>query len=212
LAAKRALIAPAKTDSLRVSLDAMAALVSPGPADLAEERQEHLAMFNLLGDPLLGLRQPKLVAVRAELAASTNIESGQVARVTGRSPIAGKALVELVAPRDELRFQPATRSGAPRNAEAAAECGETYARANDPVWTREIVLTPSGDFSVALPIPSEAHGRCLARVFVSGANDFALGTAEIEVPNAPPIAATPADSRPSIPAAGARRELKSPRR
>ena len=53
LAAKRALVAPAKSHSLRASLDAMAALLSPAPADLAAERQEHLAMFNLLGDPLL---------------------------------------------------------------------------------------------------------------------------------------------------------------
>ena len=183
LAAKRAVVAPAKSHSLRASLDAMAALLSPAPGDMAAERQEHLAMFNLLGDPLLGIRQPKAVVMRAESrsrgGAGSNAPSGPVIHISARSPIAGAALVEIVAPRDELRFQPGTRSEAPETGDAASECGDTYARANDPVWMRQTIAVPAGDFEITLPIPAAAHGHCLARIFITGESDFALGATEV---------------------------------
>ena len=182
LAAKRAVVAPAKSNSLRASLDAMAALVSPAPAELAAERLEHLAMFNLLGDPLLGIRQAKSVVLRAEIHSRTDGDprapAGAMVRVAGHSPIAGIALVELVAPRDVLRFEPSPRKAAPETADAATECGDTYTRANDPVWTRRIIATPTGEFEVTLPLPPLAHAQCLARVFITGESDFALGATE----------------------------------
>lgn len=45
-------------DQLRATLDGMAQLLSPAPADLPGERREHVLMYQLIGDPLLRLHRP----------------------------------------------------------------------------------------------------------------------------------------------------------
>jgi len=57
-AQRNALSATNPSDSLRKSLDAVALGVSPPPADLAAEREEHVVLYQLLGDPLLRLNFP----------------------------------------------------------------------------------------------------------------------------------------------------------
>jgi hypothetical protein len=57
LAQRRSLSEPEK-NSLRASIDTIAEGLSPPPVDLAAERREHAAMYQLLGDPLLRLRRP----------------------------------------------------------------------------------------------------------------------------------------------------------
>lgn len=54
--AERKTLTVSNDDSLRTSLDSIAAGVSPAPVDLAGERREHVLMYHLLGDPLLHLR------------------------------------------------------------------------------------------------------------------------------------------------------------
>ena len=49
-------LASAADDPMRPSLDGLARGISPPPVDLAAERREHVAMYHLLGDPLLRLR------------------------------------------------------------------------------------------------------------------------------------------------------------
>jgi hypothetical protein len=61
--AQRRVLAPTPKDQpdkdqLRATLDGMATLLSPPPADLAAERREHVLMYQLIGDPLLRLRRP----------------------------------------------------------------------------------------------------------------------------------------------------------
>jgi hypothetical protein len=55
IAAQKTLAAPAE-DSLRASLESLAAGLSPHPVDLPAERREHVLMYHLYGDPLLHLR------------------------------------------------------------------------------------------------------------------------------------------------------------
>lgn len=55
LAERRTLVST-KEDQLRMALDSIAAGLSPGAADLAGERREHVLMYHLFGDPLLHLR------------------------------------------------------------------------------------------------------------------------------------------------------------
>jgi hypothetical protein len=56
--AEQKTLRPVADDQLRLSLDSMAAGLSPAPADLATERREHVLMYHLFGDPLLHLRHP----------------------------------------------------------------------------------------------------------------------------------------------------------
>jgi hypothetical protein len=58
LAQQRALSGGAKGDTLRATFDSFAQAFSPPPVDLLAERREHVAMYQLLGDPLVKLRRP----------------------------------------------------------------------------------------------------------------------------------------------------------
>ncbi|HEX3600614.1 MAG TPA: C25 family cysteine peptidase [Lacipirellulaceae bacterium] len=58
LLAERKTLAPSSDDQLRTSLDSLAGGLSPMPVDLTSERQEHVMMYHLFGDPLLHLRRP----------------------------------------------------------------------------------------------------------------------------------------------------------
>jgi len=64
IAERNTLESPAD-DSLRTSLDSLAAGLSPPPVDLASERREHVLMYHLFGDPLLHLRYPIEAAASA---------------------------------------------------------------------------------------------------------------------------------------------------
>jgi len=57
--AQRRTLEDAGEDSIRASLDVIAAGISPPPVDLLAERIEHVLMYHLLGDPLLRLRVPQ---------------------------------------------------------------------------------------------------------------------------------------------------------
>jgi hypothetical protein len=62
IAERKTLDSPAD-DSLRSSLDSLAAGLSPPPVDLTSERREHVLMYHLFGDPLLHLRYPVEAAI-----------------------------------------------------------------------------------------------------------------------------------------------------
>jgi len=175
LAAKRQLVIDdAERSGERTALDALAAVVSPTPDKLAEERREHALLFNLIGDPLLRLRRPKPV----ELIAPSEISPGGTLAVAGSSPIDGRAMVELVVPRDRLAMGRFRRSELPQTPQDWAEFQEVYAKANDRrlAWTEIEVC--GGRFAATLAVPKDARGSCHIRVFVEGSEDFGLGAAE----------------------------------
>jgi hypothetical protein len=99
LAAKRRMGDDEKDNPRRQLLDALAAAISPAADQLPAERLEHVALFNLLGDPLLRLPQPRPVEVR--VADSTR--GGELLNVTGRCELAGEGWIELVCRRDRTR-------------------------------------------------------------------------------------------------------------
>ena len=85
LTAKRNSLARPRTDEQSRTLDSMAKTLNPKQTDLAEERREHVLLFNLLGDPLLRLPQPE----RAEVQVSGRAEPGSELTISGNSPIDG---------------------------------------------------------------------------------------------------------------------------
>ena len=72
--------------------------VGPTPDLLAQERAEHLLLFNLLGDPLLRLHHPKEV----EITAASTIDAGRTLELTGQCPTSGRCTIELVCRRDRI--------------------------------------------------------------------------------------------------------------
>ena len=90
-----------KTAVTRRTLDMLASFISPAPDELAAERREHVQMFNLFGDPLLGLHHGAQVDVQAP----SGTTAGETFEISGSTPLAGKCVVELVATRGLLTAQ-----------------------------------------------------------------------------------------------------------
>ena len=163
------------------------------PADPREELVEHLWLFNLLGDPLLKLRQPQAIPLTApaEVPAAGTIE------IAATIPIAGEATLELVPRRDR---QPGVTPRRPRfaaTAEMQAEFAETYRRANAPAPTRVTRRVAPGKAVLRLEVPAGALGPCQCLLYVEGQEDCAAGAADVEI-----VARGPAWSGPSAARAG----------
>ena len=168
---------------------------SPTPEHLAAERAEHVLLFNLLGDPLLRLRRARPI----KLAVAATATAGGSLAVSGSSPVDGRGTVELVLPRDRLTFQPPARDAYPQTSAGLAEFQETYARANDHRLASVEVPVREGHFDVAIKIPTGAAGRCDVCVAVEGAEDFALGSAEVRIAARPKVVARPASKSSPLP-------------
>ena len=177
LRAKRNLVSEAKDDPRRKMLDSVASAISPDPSKLAAERAEHLLLFNLIGDPLLRLHHPKPVRIETPSVAT----AGDALEVTGTSPLDGRCRIELVVPLGRFTFTPRKRRQYPQSAAALAAFQEVYQKANDPRLAAQDVVAAEGRFRARLNVPPEARGECRVRVFIEGADDFALGVATVTI-------------------------------
>jgi len=180
LAAKRNLISPSEKTETRTTLDSIASLASPS-ASLADERAEHVVLFNLIGDPCLRLRWPRPVTVSAAVDGADRTKLV----VEGNSPIAGRATIELVRPLGQLGFRPPRRTCFPDTPNAWAEYELTYQKANDRrVSTAESRVDP-GPFRTELTLPDDLAGTFQVRVFVEGRDGFATGSTSVHLAKPP---------------------------
>jgi len=168
-------------------LDRLAGFASPSRDELPQEREDHAQLFNLLGDPLLRVRRPQQVALTVPPRATV----GDRLEVVGRSPVAGKCVLELVVRRDRLTFTPPARWEYKADDGALKEFNSIYQRANDPRLLSQELQVPAGEFRATFDLPAEAAGACHVRAFVSGAADFAAGAADVRVSNPVPPPSSP---------------------
>ena len=175
LEAKRALAADDSRDYYRRLLDPMARLLSGGKHELADERAEHLLLFNLLGDPLLRMKYPGAV----EVTAAREATPGSRIEISGHCDSPGRLTLELVCRRDMLRFVPPLRDKFDPSDEALTAFTDLYQQANDPCWTRQEYDFAGGEFRAELKIPAEAIGPCHVRVFVCSDDKCALGSTDV---------------------------------
>lgn len=158
-------------------MEGMALALSPEGHSLVEERREHVRLMNLLGDPLLRIRQPKEMALRA----GDQFFAGQVVTVGGDSPVAGTLSVELALTRDRLPtgIKPIERYD---NSETVRDAMRAnYDAASDLVLWRFEKKIASGSFSVNLQLPSDSRGKYVLRAFVYGDQDWATGSQRIRI-------------------------------
>ena len=83
---------PARAATIAKKLDALAAAVSPAKNKLDDERADHLSLFNIIGDPMLRMRYPGPVSLDVPATADAGCEL----KISGSSPMTGRATVELV--------------------------------------------------------------------------------------------------------------------
>lgn len=176
LEAKRRLADPADTPERKV-LNTVASLLGATPALLAEERREHLHLFNLIGDPLLRLRKPQVV----ELPSMVDVEAGQRIKVSAKSPISGRCVAELVCRRDRLRFVPPSRGQFDGSDAALAAYTETYDHSNSHAWWSKELQVEPGSFDFEILVPADAEGPCHVRTYVEGDGQHAMGVTDIFV-------------------------------
>ncbi|MEO8496193.1 MAG: C25 family cysteine peptidase, partial [Planctomycetota bacterium] len=165
-------------------LDSIAAVISPAPELLDEERREHVQLFNLLGDPLLQLDHPQQVTFTAVEEAF----AGSEIQVSGTTSINGRCTIELICRRDRLKNRFVARPQYDPRDEALADYTAVYAQANDRQWTTASFACQPGAFETTIQIPSEAQGPCNIRVFVEGEGSFGLGATGLYVQRASPAA------------------------
>lgn len=182
--AKRRMIEPIPDDdqeklSNRDIIEAVATAISPSADMLDDERLEHLALFNLLGDPLLRLHHPKDLGVTA----SKDVVAGTPLNIKIVSPHAGLCTVELVCRRDGLRFRAPSRNEFDATDDALSAYTGVYREAIDQRWhsqSFELTAEQTGqELQVAVPVPANVFGPCHVRIHVGGQSGFALGAADV---------------------------------
>ncbi len=169
-----------------------ALLVAAAPAgfDLNAERLEHVQLFNLFGDPTMPLPHPQPI----QLEVATSARAGGVLHVSGQSPVAGKAVIELTPAAEQCQLP--RRSRYENSADSGKQFDAVYRSANNPQWAAATVATQNRRFAADLRVPADAIGHCHVRVFIEGSDDFALGGSDVQI-----VGVTP--QSPSLPAAAA---------
>lgn len=181
LAAKRESIRQGGKTGNRKMLDTMAQLISPKPKLLREERLEHLALFNLLGDPLLKLPHASPV----EITAPKTAQPGETIEIAGRTATPGKVHVELVCRRDGFVTALPKRVEYDGRHDQLTGYNETFRAANDRAWQVIDLDATDGRFQTQLQIPETCQGPCHVRVWVEGASQVGLGSQDIEIQSLP---------------------------
>ncbi|MFP6620463.1 MAG: C25 family cysteine peptidase [Pirellulaceae bacterium] len=156
-------------------LDTMARLLSPLPDLIEAERREHLALFNLLGDPLLRLPHPDLISV----SGPPHVVAGGEVTIEVTSPWSGHATIELVCRRGIPKESISLRTAYDPTDQALRQYNQTYARANDQVWTRIRVPLAKGPGQFTIKVPANAKGSCFVRIIGEGANSYGMGSCPI---------------------------------
>jgi len=138
---------------------------------------ENLAVFHLIGDPLLVVKRP----LKIDMVSEERSKPGEVIVVSGEAPVAGHLTVELACPRDRLPFKPVSRSRVEWTPEYMAELQSTYERANNRTMKEQSFEVPQGPFKLSIPIPADARGKCDINAFLQSKTRFAVGNTSVIV-------------------------------
>jgi hypothetical protein len=163
----------------RQLLDAVASLLmlNGDTKLLDDERREHAALFQLLGDPLLSLRPPASV----EVDIARQVAAGSALPVTLRSPVSGRCTVELVCRRDKSKVEFPRRSEFDASEAGLSALDQSYEQAHDISWHSMSLELSGAETTLEFSVPSDARGLCVLRVYVSGDRQDALGATPIYI-------------------------------
>ena len=168
---RRLLDAPAG-DQMRDIIEKMGENFAQDPAVRRADREDHVALYNLLGDPTLRIARPG----KLEVSAAADVAPGAKLRVTGRAAFDGNATVELV------RRNVPTPKLPPGGKKTPEQFREAYDAVNSPGLAKVEIAVKAGEFTAEIPVPADApEGAAAVRVFVSGKSACAAGGAEVKI-------------------------------
>lgn len=177
LNAKRSAIKPiekadgADAKSLQM-INSVATALTPDGYDLAAERQEHVWMMNLLGDPLLRLSHPEEI----QLEAVDECAPGQPLEVRGHCPKAGTMRLELAYRRDQVKPNLQVRDAFQSDVESRQRTQQQYELANTHVIEHLTQTLAQGPFVSQLKVPADLpRGKYSVRAFLDSQGHWAVG-------------------------------------
>lgn len=176
--AKVQLAKDASDSKNRKLFDQLAKLFSPRPDLLKAERIEHLQLYQLLGDPLLAIPRPSEIGI----VAPEVCQGGEEIEIECHSPIGGRAVIEIVCPRDQSKYRDSSdRFKLPEIEAEWSSFQETYAKANDVCYLSQTTDATAPKFKTKLKLPAECEGLCYVRVHTVDGNAFGVGAKELRV-------------------------------
>lgn len=185
--------------SFRETLDRAAKIFDPTASRLEEQLEDHVALFNLFGDPLLRVKFPERCAVEApEIAYSTKTlpVSGVVPDATGRQITVRVEL--LLADFRSPIAKPRRSKTFAESSEARAEFETTYRAANNFVVAASQVATQTGRFQADIAVPADFSGECVVRVAATDGERYWIDSRRVLVR---PFSRRGADSQTDVQAA-----------
>ena len=177
LRAKKRMIDSQTESGHRGLIDSMGMLFGESAEDLYAQRQEHLHLFNLLGDPLLKIKYPQEIPI----SVNAIVGEGSEVPIQLEMPIAGQATIELVVRRGQLLKQPSKRLQYDPRDRALHKIQQTYLEANNQQLDSTTQTVAKGPLKIRLKLPPGVVGPCHVRAYIEGAKDFALGTADFYI-------------------------------
>ena len=179
--------------SFRETLDRAAKIFDPTASRLNEQLEDHVALFNLFGDPLLRVKFPERCAVEApEIVYSTQTLpiSGVVPNATKRQTSVRVEL--LLADFRSPVAKPRRSKTFVESKEARAEFDATYRAANNFVVAASQVETQNGRFQANIDVPADFSGECVVRVAATDGERYWIGSRRVLVR---PLSRRDADSQ-----------------
>ncbi|MBP3556936.1 MAG: hypothetical protein J6K20_04435 [Thermoguttaceae bacterium] len=168
--------------SFRETLDRAAKIFDPTASRLEKQLEDHVALFNLFGDPLLRVKFPERCAVEApEIAYSTKTlpVSGVVPNATERQTTVRVEL--LLADFRSPIAKPRRSKTFVESAEARAEFETTYRAANNFVVAASQVATQTERFQADIVVPADFSGECVVRVAATDGDRYWIGSRRVLV-------------------------------
>lgn len=165
----------ADKSATRMMIDALAALISPADSTLADERREHMQLYQLIGDPTLSLHQPE--SLDLEVAET---ESG---RVHGGLWIGAVPPPEVLAKQRPI----SVRTTSPIDGELTVQVDRPLGAATEGDPNDTTVATIRVDVSADKPcessiiLPRELTGPVIIRALVAGRRSWATAAATMQL-------------------------------
>jgi hypothetical protein len=168
---------PPSGPTKRELMDAMAEALSPAGHSLEAERREHLYLFNLLGDPLLTIRQPAPL----EFVMPESLIAGQDVTIRGSVKSPGKLQTELCYRRSRTPEKVRELRANQNVLDATQQQQAIYEAANRleiELVTKEV---SSGAFAIDLPTHSLRPGTYNVNVIWDDNQIWAVGNKTIRI-------------------------------
>jgi hypothetical protein len=175
---RKALANPSGADQKMI--DAMASLIMR-PETLAPCREDHIHLYNLLGDPTMVVGVPR---GKVALRAPENASLGETIEIRGTldRELRGTATVTLEGKRGQI-LRPLVPTEGLEGEALDRALATNWKRANDPVLARVEVEVRGRELVARLGVPEKGvpKGEVLLKVFVEGETGCAIGAAKIRL-------------------------------